>query len=178
MTLTATSTFTVANAGTLSAVLAPTIGPPVGVGTGFGRLVHPILGTLDYYKQPDHVSNMDGDAIYGPIWTHSNTLGGGVDAVWNGFIGDVICTEMWSDKALVFLPHVQLLAYFWMNPPDPSTGSYVLWYPNYRNGHCFQVAMIDLKVGGKEYTYDTILAYQNYVEVPLELQLRLIGKVS
>lgn len=178
MTLTANGTFNVADQTPLSASASVVVQPPVTVGTGHGgRLVHPTLGTYDYSTSPDELVNIDGGPLYGPIWSHSATLGGGVDTVWEGSLRDTRVLERWGTIGDVGGPIAlaRMLWQFYANPPTPP--SYVIWAPTYATASTWNVAIVGVRVGAESYTLNQVLLARGYVPAPIELEMRVISAI-
>ncbi len=140
---------------------------------GTGRLIHPIIGAIDYQAAPDEWSNFDRDIIIPPNWTHTTTLSSGADLLWDGSIRDVVVTERWTSAAAMPLAQLRALIQIWTNPPDPSQTS-VEWHPNYWTPIAFNVNVTSVTVRGSEVTLDG-LARQGWVRGPVEMRLRLVG---
>ena len=146
---------------------------------GRGRLVHPTIGTYDYDRTPDDVVNLDAGVVVRPIWSHSVTLGGGVDALWAGSMRDVVVVERWRNGdvgAPIELARA-LLQMLTVPPVDPSA-NFVLWYPNYLTTAGYKVALLDLRSGGQSFTLDLRLASYGFTPQPLELEMRILGEAS
>lgn len=184
MSLTASSTFAVADAaiesGSAAVVILPAAAaynpatPPAE--RPRGRLTHPTLGVYDYAVPPTEVVNLDGAVLVSPDWAHTKTLGGGVDALWSGHLRDPRVIERWSNGDTGGpIAHFRALYAFFANPPDPATGTPVVWAPSYATTLRYNVALVGLRVGGEEMRIDLRLARNGYVPPPLELELRVIG---
>ncbi len=180
MTLVATSTFNVTDqAPTTVAATAPVL-PPVSYGAGGrGRLVHPTLGAYDYANTPDETVNLDGDICVPPIWSHTQTLGGGVDALWPSYPRDCEVIERWLQGDVGCpINHLRQLWQFFVNPPDPVTGSPIIWAPNYASPRTYKVFLVGLTAGGEQYKLNTRLARYGYAPTPVELKLRIFAYAS
>lgn len=180
MALSASTTFDVQAAATVSAEAAVTVLPAVGYGTGGkGRIVHPSLGILDYYAQPDETDGLDGDVIVKPLWSRQRTIGGQIDTLWNGFIRDAVVVERWINGDVGSpLNHARALYQMFMNPPSPDDGmdGAVLWAPSYATARTYRVVLADLRIGGEGYSIDWILTKSGpYTPSPVELELRILG---
>jgi hypothetical protein len=175
--LTASATFTVADSSAVSTSGQIIIQPPVGIGTGGkGRLIHPTVGTYDYLVRPTHTVNFDGEVAYPPVWRHTMTLGGGVDALWPGFIRDVEVIEHWATGEVGCpIDHLRMLWTLFANPPAVGVVP-VIWVPNYASSAEFDVAIVDVTAGGKEYTLDRRLAEWGYAPQPVELKMRILAR--
>jgi hypothetical protein len=148
-TLTSSGSFTVTEVALETAQVTVPVLPSVGYPTGFGRLVHPTLGAMDYDIKPDKWVNIDGDVIPGPVWALTKTLGGSASSLWPGQISDVICQEIWGeaqDGMTMPVAMLRRLLAFWTTPVDPSVGL-VQWFPNYVSNKGFNVILADLTVG-------------------------------
>lgn len=185
MAITATSTFDVTDQTPTTVSASTVVQAPVGFGTGGrGRLVHPTLGSYDYANTPSQIENVDGDICVPALWSHATTLGGGVDALWSGFVRDALVTERWGSTQVYgtevgcTMAQLRQLWQFFANPPDPSTGAFVVWSPNYINGNSYNVAIVAVTAGGKGYTLDVRLAGQGYAPNPVEMQLRILGRAA
>lgn len=179
MSLTASSTFNVADSATVSAEAQTIIQPPVGYGTGGrGRLVHPTLGTYDYANTPDETVNVDGDVCFSPLWAHAMTLGGGQDTLWPGNLRDARVIERWHQGDVgAPIAHLRTLWAFLTNPPDPASGAFVQWFPNYANARGYKVVLAEVRAGGEGYRIDRRLLSYGYAPAPVELELRIVGYV-
>lgn len=176
MSLIASSIYNVADASITSVSVTQIVQPPVGVGTGGrGRLVHPTLGVYDYANTPTETVNVDGDVCFGPIWSHEQTIGGGVDTQWPGYMRDVVVVERWAQGDVgSLLSHLRQLWAFFANPP--ASGAYVLWSPNYANANTYRVAIVAVTAGGEEYKIDRWLAdKRGYTPSPVEIKMRVLG---
>lgn len=174
-TLTSSATFTVGEALTDTSSVSITILPAIGSSTGYGRLIHPTLGTYDYEKVPDEWTNMDGDAIIAPIWASSKTLNGTASTLMMGALRDVVVEERWLGDISASLTMLRTLISFWQNPPDPAI-DYVEWYPNYVNDLGFKVQLIALELNGQGINFDYV-SRQGYVTGTLTLRMRIAGRV-
>jgi len=176
-TLSSSASFTIADAAAQAASATLTVLPAVAAPSGFGRLIHPTLGTFDYQVKPDEWVNVDGDAIIAPVWSSTRTLGGAANALWSGYLRDVVCEERWNAAGGLAMPASQLrmLIAVWSNPVDPANG-YVLWYPNYATAVGFKVIPVDLTCGGKGIALDWMANLENLIDHPVVLQLRLVDR--
>lgn len=153
--------------------------PITGAPTGRGRLVHPTLGTLDYDYAPTNWTNIDGDVLSSPVWASSKTLQGAATTLWRGDLRDVTCIEHWDqDAGELRMPIGMLrsLIAFYSNPPDPAS-AYVAWHPTYTTDLVFQVALVNLTVGGQGITLDSIATRRNWARRDVELTLKVLGRV-
>jgi hypothetical protein len=180
MTLSASATFTVADQTPVTVAADAVVQPPVGFGTGGrGRLVHPTLGAYDYAVTPDEVENCDGDVLIAPVWSHAMTLGGAVDALWPGYLRDALIVERWRNGDVGCpIDHLRQIWQLFANPPDPVTGTPVVWTPNYINANSYNVAIVSVRSGGSAYRLDLRLARWGYAPQPVELSLRILGYAS
>ncbi len=183
MTISASSTFNVADQTPTTIAASAPILPAATYGAGgLGRLVHPTLGAYDYSLAPAVVKGFDSDPLYGPIWSHAQTLAGAVDAVWPGFLRDALVVESWGAGMLVgqAVP-IALFRMLWAmfaNPPADPAANPVLWSPNYATSASYKVAIVDVRVGGSEgVTLDAYARSRGQVLGPLELELRILGDV-
>jgi len=179
-TITANTNFTIAGASTEQASVDILVLPVAGAGGGRGRLVHPVLGTLDYDYSPEQWVNIDGDVLIAPMWSGAKTLDGGQNTLWPGHIKDVVCRERWRGKAGLTMPLTMLrsLISFWATPPDPES-DYVLWYPSYTTTFGYKVVLVGLTVGGREITLNTVTRRISgggtyWVGGAVELSLRVV----
>lgn len=178
MALISTADFNVANQAPVEVQITATVQPPLGFGTGGrGRLEHPTFGAYDYVHRPTETINIDGDVCYGPRWAHEETLGGGADVLWNGYIRDAVVTERWKEGDVgTLLSHLRMLWTMYANPPDPGADQFVIWKPNYATARAYKVAIVDLTSGGEGYKLDWMLLRSGlYTPSPVELKLRVFG---
>lgn len=181
-TITSTGTFTVAPAPSAAQTVPIFVSLTASAHMGLGRLIHPLLGTLDYTHPPTEWTNIDGDVIVPPIWASTKTLTGTSNTLWAGSIRDVVCVERWRERGALRMTAGQLrtMLAFYQAPPDPSSGSAVQWYPNYISALGFRVAMVSLTVGGEGVTLDWVMAQTPTAFVAdrdVELRLRILGRV-
>lgn len=143
--------------------------------TARGRLVHPDLGTYDYYSAPDETVNVDGGPLYRPIWSRAQTLGGSADALWSGFLADARVVERWANGEVgAPIAHLRMLWQFFTNPPTPD--EFIIWTPTYADtSQGYKVAIVDVRAGGGEYTIDRRLLAYGYAPQPVEIEMRVIG---
>lgn len=185
MSLSASTTFDVADAGTVTeldatVIVQPAAGAPgpgaVGIG---GRITHPTLGVLDYYSAPDETVNLDrAGVVVRSVWERTQTLGGQVDALWPSFLRDARVIERWKNADVGCpISHLRLLAAMAANPPDPADGlaGAVIWEPTYATATRYAVIIADVRAGGSEYTIDWFLESKGYAPSPVELELRILG---
>lgn len=177
MTITASSTFTVASGSALSASVSSSVLAAVTSPSGRGRLVHPQLGTYDYANTPDEVEGIDATGLVRPLWIHSVTVGGGVDALWPGHIRDVTVVERWrnGDVGSTLALFRALWQMFSTTPTDP-VGTWVVWSPNYLSAVQYRVLLVDVRAGGGQ-VLDLRLLRKGYAPQPVELQMRLVSAV-
>lgn len=180
MTLSATSTFTVSDQATTDLTAAVTILPAAGAGPGGkGRLIHPTLGTFDYYSPPDETENLDrAGAVMRAMWARSQTLGGQIDVLWPGYLRDVRVIERWKNGDVGSpLAHLRTLAAMAATPPDPAGGlaGAVVWAPTYAIATRYAVVLAAVRVGGSEYRIDWRLEGLGYTPSPVELEMRILG---
>lgn len=178
MSITNTASYSVADQATASASASVVVQPAAVVGTARGRLIHPTLGTYDYLNTPTDTVNVDAGVLYGPIWTHTPTLGGAVDAVWAAKLKDARVVERWANGDTGGpIAHLRALWSFYANPPDPAS-AWVLWYPNYCTAQGYKVAMVAVRAGGSDVTLNRRMLGQGYSTGAVELELRVIGLAS
>lgn len=177
MTITASTTFDVTDQTPTTVSASTVVQAAVGYGTGGrGRLVHPTLGAYDYVNAPDDVENCDGDVLIAPMWSHAMTLGGAVDALWPGYLRDAKIIERWRNGDVGCpIEHLRQLWQLFANPPDPVSGTPVVWSPNYINALSYKVALVDVRSGGQGYRLDLRLARYGYAPQPVELEMRVLG---
>ena len=178
--LTAEETFTVGAAGELisESVTVTVVDAPTYPG-GKGRLVHPVLGTLDYDIAPDEWDNLDTNILYPPVWQHVKTLSGGASTLWSGHYTDVEVKERWLGKVAVRADQFRTMVMFWRNPPLPSAAP-IIWSPNYATALSFYVIMDKVSTGGSSgVTLDyLVLQGAGFVKGPLEITYRVLGVVG
>lgn len=186
-TISSSSTIAIgAGSSTTESVSIPIL-PLISPSSGKGRLIHPDLGTLDYPNQPDEWVNVDNDVIIPPIWTTTKTLKGSVNVLSQADIRDVIVEEHWTQEMNVTIGFLRMLIAFWCNPPDPTAGVPVQWWPNYATTLGFNVALLNLQVGsglqnGRErsdgITLNSLVRDPaNWVTEPVTLTMRILGRV-
>lgn len=156
-----------------TAQAALTVLPLAAPGAGRGRLEHPTLGVYHYPACPDEWTNLDGDLLVPPAWSHAATLTAGADVLWAGNLRDVEVEERWTSEALA-LEHLRRLAAIWTNPPDPASGA-VTWWPEYSTTLGYKVAVTGLSAGGEQVLFD-YLARQGYARGPIVLKMRILGR--
>jgi hypothetical protein len=177
-TLTSSATLTLSDSTTVVESLTITALPSAPGGSGKGRLIHPTLGTYDYDSAPEVWTNMYSDAVIAPIWSAQRTLSGAASTLWAGDLRDVECTEIWSAShglAMTVAQFAALLAMY-QAPPDPAT-EWVEWYPSYVNALGFAVLLVNLTVGGADAMQFSGYIHDGYIDAPVELTLRIVGRV-
>jgi hypothetical protein len=177
--LTATTNFTILDASPVVESVQLSVVAAAAPGTGKGRMIHPTLGSLDYYLAPHEWTSMGEDAIIAPIWTSQMTLSSSANTLWPGVLRDVAPEEHWLPNAGLSmpLPMLKTLIAFWMNPPDPAVG-YIEWHPSYVTSLKFQVIITAIEVGGQPMTMSPQSVGTNLVEFPVTLKLRIVGRVA
>jgi hypothetical protein len=175
-TLTASNTFTIADAATVTESVAIPVLPAIVAGSGKGRLVHPTLGTYDYDIPPTAWRNIDSDAIIRPVWQSTMTLGGFANTLWAGTLRDVEVQEIWGNEGglSMRLPQLRMMLAFWQKPPDPPA-NYVLWYPNYISTLGFKVIMTGVSTSGNEVELD-VFSRSGLVSNAVTLTMRITGR--
>jgi hypothetical protein len=176
--LSAEETYVVGEASELiyEEVTVPIVTAPAYPG-GLGRLVHPLLGTLDYEIAPDEWVNLDADILYGPVFAHTRTLRGNQSTRWQGYIGDVECTERWNGRVSMRAGQFRMLLDFWKNPP---TSGYLIWSPNYVTANSYEVDLVAVTSGGQAGVGLDYLILQNdgFVKGPVEAVYRVKALVD
>jgi hypothetical protein len=187
MPISSSTTVTVAAQDPLSLEVSATVQPPVAVGEedGSGRLVHPTLGVYDYEYPPTDTEGFDGDVCVGPIWTHTPTLEGAIDAMWPGHIRDALVLERWmagitnkGDEGGIGPPISVLRALwaFFANPPADPIANPVIWSPTYATTRSYRVVIVGVRSGGEGYRVDRqLLRLFDHAPPPVELVLRVLG---
>jgi hypothetical protein len=186
-TLTSSSTFTIGSGSVIVETVAIPILPLVSPGTGFGRLIHPTLGTLDYDYSPDEWVNLDQDVIIPPTWATQKTLQGAINTLWQGDIRDVLVEERWINDPNVTATFLRMLLAFWQTPPDPVTGTPVQWWPNYATTLGFNVIILGVPVGSglshvRERDDGQVLNHyandDNWITEPVTISMRVLGRAT
>lgn len=175
MPLSASTAFTIVDAGTESESTSVVVLPLSANSLGTGRLVHPDLGVLDYPYPPDVWENFDTDVIYPPVWAVSPTMGGGAVSVWPGYESDPVVVERWVSDASMPMPFVRTLLGFYTNPPAPEDG-YIEWYPSYANELGYRVVILSVTCGGEGVRFD-FLTRQGWLAGELAVQMKVVGRV-
>jgi hypothetical protein len=183
--LTNDNTFGVAAAAERVVTLPLDIAPSFPIGTGRGRIVHPILGMFDYETKPDEWVNIDAEAIIPPVWASSRTLTSSANVLWQGNLRDVVVEERWKALGGLAMPATQfrMLLAIWTNPMDPDVG-FVQWYPNYITQAGFRVLPVGLSAGGQGITFDDVINYVDehdnpigWMTAPVTLTLKLVERL-
>lgn len=175
-TLTATTNFIVAGAATETDSVTLLVVAAPAAGSGMGRLIHPVLGTLDYQLAPHEWTNMDGDIIIPPVWSSTQTLGGAANTLWSGFLRDVEVEERWLPERGLSMSMAQLrsLLAFWTTPVNPADG-YVQWWPNYATELGFEVILKGVDVDGAPLTMNHFMKVAQLVDRQVTLKMRMVG---
>lgn len=187
-TLTSSATFTIGAGSAVVESAQISILPAIGSSTGKGRLIHPTLGTLDYPVGPDEWVNVDGDVIIAPTWATVKTLQGASNALWQGDIRDVTVQEVWIQELNVPIDFLRHVVAFWINPPDPDTGTPVQWWPNYTSAQGFQIIIENVTVLGEGpglrdsllregITLSALPNRMGWVDGKLTITMRVLGRV-
>lgn len=160
--------------------------PEFPVQQGRGRLVHPLFGPFDYHAKPDEWVNIDTDIVIPPVWSSVRSLGGSVNALWPGYVRDVVVEERWKSLGGLAMPIGQLrwMIMMWVNPVDPDTG-YVQWYPNYVSPLGYRVLLLNLAVGGQQgIALDDVINYldangpDGWVTAPVTLTMKIVERLE
>ena len=184
-TITSMGTFGVAAAAEELVTLPIEIFPAFPNESGYGRIVHPILGAFDYEVKPDEWVNIDADAIIPPVWASSRTLTSAANVLWQGHLRDVVVEERWKALGGLAMPITQLrmLLAIWTTPIDPDVG-YVHWHPNYITQVGFKVLPVQLSAGGQGITFDDVVNYKDedgepigWITAPVTFQLKLVERL-
>jgi hypothetical protein len=182
--LTSTATFTIADASAAVAETTVQVLPAAPFPSGSGRLVHPTLGAYDYEVKPDEWVNIDGGLVVPPVWASTKTMGGAVNALWPGYLRDVLTEERWKSLGGLSMPigQLRMLIMIWSTPVDPATG-YVEWYPNYISPLGFKVIPINLGAAG--IVFDDVVNSKDewgdpngWVTQAVTLQLKLVEQLE
>jgi hypothetical protein len=152
----------------------------------YGLLVHPTLGALAYEIPPDEWVNVDQDVIIAPTWTSTKTLTSSANVMWPGNIRDVLVEEKWTQQISMSIGMFRELLNIWTNPVDPSTSSYVAWYPNYINQNGYLVLPMKLSVGGSDiFSFSDVVNSldvagdpNGWLTQPVTLSLKIISKLA
>lgn len=177
--LTATTNFTILDASPVVESITLSVIAAAAPGTGKGRMIHPTLGSLDYYLAPHEWTSMGEDAVVAPVWASQQTLTSTANTLWPGYLRDVAPEERWLPNAGLSMPLSMLKALqaFWMNPPDPAVG-YIEWHPSYVTSLKFSVIITAIEVGGAPLTMSPQTVGTNLVEYPVTVKLRIVGRVA
>ena len=179
-TLTSTTFFTVANQPTaVESITLQVVPAGSGAAGGFGRLVHPTLGTLDYVLPPHEWTNLDSDVLITPTWQASKTLTSTANTLWPGALRDVLVTESWLPEAglSMTMPMLRIMAAFYLNPPDLGAGEYIEWYPTYSCALGFKVILEGLEVDGASMKMTPQTKYLDLIEFPITLKIRPVARI-
>lgn len=174
-TLTSSATLTIADAAVAVESIALTVLPVPASSTGRGRLVHPSLGSYDYYRPPDEWEGVRGDLIIPAIWASTKTLLGAANTLFVGDVRDVIVEERWTQSLVGPTSFADMLIAMWTNPPDPSV-AYVQWYPNYASTFGFNVVMLNLTLGGRGVSTDKV-SHGGRDRGPMVLRMRIASRL-
>ncbi|MCK5431970.1 MAG: hypothetical protein KAJ03_04460 [Gammaproteobacteria bacterium] len=176
--LTAQNTFTI-TAGTLQEVQTTLfVSVAGGPGTAKGRLIHPVLGTYDYEKEPDEWFGIDADIFIEPVWANVRTLSGAANTLWDGYVADVETEEKWLSPKGVSMTRnqMQTILSFYQNPPDPDVAGFVQWYPSYTSALGYNVVMTGVTIGGRKMTLDHLTNHRDLVAKPVTLLMRIVSR--
>jgi hypothetical protein len=179
-TLTSSTFFTVQNQPTLVETIQLTVVPAgTGAAGGYGRLVHPTFGTLDYTLPPHEWTNLDSDVMVPPTWAATKTLTSTANTLWAGALRDVVVTESWLPEGGLSMPMpmLRLLLAFYLNPPDLAAGSYIEWYPTYSCGLGFKVILEGLDIDGNTLKMTPQTKYTDLIEFPISLKIRPVARL-
>lgn len=180
-TLTSSTFFTVANQATAVETIQLAVVPAgTGAAGGYGRLVHPALGTLDYTLPPHEWTNLDSDVIIPPTWSASKTLSSTANTLWPGALRDVVVSETWTPDAGLSMPMpmLRLMMAFYLNPPDLAADQYVEWYPTYSSGLGFKVILEGLDIDGVNLKMTPQTKYIGLIEFPITLKIRPVSRIA
>lgn len=183
--LTNTATFAVGAASLEYVEVSVVVLPPAPSSEGKGRLVHPVLGTLDYAHPPTSWTNLDTDVIAPPVWSSAKTLIGSANTLWPGDLRDVTCVERWTTdrgQLRLLMGQFRTMLAMLLDPPDPATAT-VLWYPSYATALGYKVALVGLTVGGQGITLNWVSRATEYgyddegiSTGDVELTLKILGR--
>jgi len=160
------------------------IWPAAPLASGFGRIVHPVLGGYDYEVKPDEWVNIDADVIIPPIWASTRTMTSAANVLWDGNIRDVVVEERWKALGGLAMPigQLRMLMSIWTMPMDPDEG-FVTWYPNYISPLGFQVLPVNLTAGGQGLVFDDVVNYTDangpdgWATQPVVFTLKLVARL-
>lgn len=179
-TLTSSTFFSVGNQATAVASVQLSI-VPAGTGSagGFGRLVHPTLGTLDYSLPPHRWTNLDSDVLVPPVWASVKTLASTANTLWPGDLRDVVVSENWTPDAGLSMPMpmLRMMLAFFLNPPDLAAGEYIEWYPTYSCNLGFKVILEAVEVDGETLSMTPQSKGINLSEFPVTLKIRPVARI-
>lgn len=179
-TLTSSTFFNVANQPvTVESITLSVVPTGTGAAGGYGRLVHPDLGTLDYTIPPHEWTNLDSDVIIAPTWSSSKTLTSSASTLWAGALRDVVVTESWIPEAglSMHMPMLRTLLAFFLNPPDLTAGEYIEWYPTYSTALGFKVILEALEVDGDNLKMSPQTKFIELIEFPINLKIRPVERI-
>lgn len=179
-TLTSSTFFTVANQPTaVESIQLQVVPAGSGAAGGYGRLVHPTLGTLDYTLPPHEWTNLDSDVLITPTWAASKTLTSTANTLWPGNLRDVVVSESWIPEAGLSMPMpmLRLMMAFYLNPPDLAAGEYVEWYPTYSCNLGFKVILEGIDVDGNTLKMTPQTKYIDLIEFPITLKIRPVARI-
>jgi hypothetical protein len=123
-------------------------------------LTHPDTSNfppLTYWGNPLRTTNLDNDVLYVPDVSTVETLGTTQVLRYERAIDDVIVSESWpgSDNQLS-MPSSFFRNLYELLINQPDVGEYITWQPRDRNLNTYNVAILDLTVGGKTAELDVI----------------------
>jgi len=179
-TLTSSTFFTVANQATAVETVQLVVVPAgTGAAGGYGRLVHPTLGTLDYTLPPHEWTNLDSDVIIPPTWAATKTLTSTANTLWPGALKDVVVTETWVPEAGLSMPMpmLRLMMAFYLNPPDLAVSQFVKWYPTYSSALGFNVILEGLDIDGVNLKMTPQTKFTGLIEFPISLKIRPVSRL-
>lgn len=153
-----------------------TVLPLAAPGEGKGRLIHPTLGTFDYYYKPDEWTELYGDLIAPPKIATSAALLGSVTTVWPGDIRDLQPEERWTTGVASKIDQFAMFVAMWTTPPGPTVEP-VQWWPSYQTNLGYKVLILDVSVAGKGLTFD-FLTRKDFLRGEVIIKFQILGRVD
>jgi len=162
MPVSATISYPVVTGSPVSATEGVTIfdSESAGIRGALRILTHPDnsnFPSLTYWGNPKRTLNLDNDVLYVPEVNTVETLGTTQVVRYERGIDDVLVTETWpgsDQEAAMPSSFFRNLYELFINPPD--VGEFITWQPRDRNANVYNVAIVDLQVGGKRAELDVL----------------------